>query len=81
MHCTLKRETLRPPALMARTQQARFDAFQVEFNQERPHEGIDDKTPAFLYTASKREFPSRLRAIEVPVGLIRPPVTCWARVK
>lgn len=38
MHRTLKQETLRPPALTARTQQTRFDAFQAEFNQERPRE-------------------------------------------
>ena len=122
------------------TQQSRFDAFQLEFNQERPHEGIDDETPASRYVASEREFPRRLRAIEYPttfnvrrvaasgrirwksalvtighalegesigieerdgmhhvyfadvhlgfldderpeLGLVRPPVTCWARVK
>jgi transposase InsO family protein len=140
MHRTLKQETLRPPASTARTQQTRFDAFQEEFNQERPHEGIDDETPASRYTTSEREFPRRLGTIEYPahftvrkvaasgrirwksalvtigqalegesigieerdgmhhvffadvrlgfldderpeLGLVRPPVTCWARVK
>ena len=66
MHRTLKQETLRPPASTARTQQTRFDAFQEEFNQERPHEGIDDQTPASRYTPSEREFPRRLRSIEYP---------------
>ena len=140
MHRTLKQETLRPPSSSMRTQQSRFDAFQTEFNHERPHEGIGDETPASKYTASQREFPRRLATIEYPsgfsirrvaatgrirwkgalvtightlegesigielgdgmhhvffgdvrlgfldderpeLGLIRPPVTCWARVK
>ena len=45
MHRTLKQETLRPPASTVRTQQTRFDAFQEEFNQERPHEGSTTKRP------------------------------------
>jgi len=63
MHRTLKQETLRPPA---RTQQTRFDASQEEFDHERPHEGIDDETPASRDTPSAREFPRRLGSIEYP---------------
>ena len=140
MHRTLKQETLRPPASSMRTQQSRFDAFQREFNYERPHEGIEDETPASRYVRSERTFPRRLSPIEYPsgftvrrvaasgrirwksalvtighalegesigielgdgmhhvffgdvrlgfldderpeLGLVRPPVTCWARVK
>lgn len=81
MHRTLKQETLRPPALTARNQQARFDAFQVEFNQERPHEGIGDKTPASLYTASNREFPGRLRTIEYPSHYIVRKVAASGRIR
>jgi transposase InsO family protein len=140
MHRTLKQETLRPPSSSMRTQQSRFNAFQREFNYERPHEGIDDETPASRYSPSEREFPCKLSTIDYPsgysvrkvaasgrirwksamvtighalegesigieggdgmhhvffgdvrlgfldderpeLGLIRPPVTCWARVK
>src|SRR5690349_14635856 len=35
MHLTLKRETTRPPGSNSLQQQARFDAFQSEFNTER----------------------------------------------
>ena len=37
-------------------QQARFDAFLEEFNTERPHEALDMKTPAEIYTASTRPY-------------------------
>lgn len=33
-------------------QQARFDDFVREFNGERPHEALDMKTPAEMYSAS-----------------------------
>jgi putative transposase len=140
MHRTLKQETLRPPAGSLRSQQARFDAFQFEYNQDRPHEALDDNLPASRYTPSPRTFPRRLPRIEYApdlkvrkvaasgrirwnsamvtighalegewisvepgdglnhvyfadirlgfidderpeLGLIRPPTTCWARVK
>jgi putative transposase len=66
MHRTLKQETLRPPAASLRSQQVRFDSFKVEFNEERPHEGIDNGVPAELYRRSTREFPSRLNKVEYP---------------
>jgi hypothetical protein len=37
-------------------QQARFDAFMDEFNTERPHEGLDIKTPAQVYLPSTRPY-------------------------
>ncbi|MER9927552.1 integrase core domain-containing protein, partial [Mesorhizobium sp. M0048] len=40
MHRTLKQETTRPPGMNALQQQARFDAFISEFNEERPHEAL-----------------------------------------
>lgn len=140
MHRTLKDETLRPPAASFRAQQRRFDRFLKEYNEDRPHEAIENATPRSYYVASPRPFPSRLPAVhyseefltrkvaasgrirwksamvtighalegewigiqpgdglhhvffseirlgfiddERPdLGLIRPPVNCWARVK
>ena len=46
MHRTLKQETLRPPAATSRKQQVRFDAFRREYNEERPHESLDDRPPS-----------------------------------
>lgn len=52
MHRTLKQETARPPGMNALQQQARFDDFVSEFNDERPHEALDMRTPAELYAPS-----------------------------
>lgn len=66
MHKTLKQETTRPPAKTMRGQQLRFNQFIDEFNNVRPHEALDDETPASLYTPSNRDYPSRLSPIEYP---------------
>jgi hypothetical protein len=65
MHLTLKKETTRPPGMNALQQQARFDAFLSEFNEERPHEGIDMRVPAELYTSSSRAYEG-LPEVEYP---------------
>lgn len=56
MHLTLKKETTRPPGMNALQQQARFDAFVAEFNDERPHEALAMKCPAEVYSASPRLY-------------------------
>lgn len=66
MHKTLKAETSRPPALDLKLQQKKFDAFRTEFNNLRPHEGLDGKTPAQLLRGCRRRFPSRLSPPEYP---------------
>lgn len=56
MHLTLKKEATRPPGMNSLQQQAKFDDFVKEFNEERPHEAIDMKRPADLYVASPRPY-------------------------
>jgi hypothetical protein len=56
MHLTLKKETTRPPGANSLQQQARFDAFISEFNEERPHEALAMRCPAELYTPSVRAY-------------------------
>ncbi|CEJ14700.1 Integrase core domain protein [bacterium YEK0313] len=56
MHLTLKKEATRPAGQNSLQQQGRFDAFQKEFNTERPHEGLDMKCPAEVYTPSCRPY-------------------------
>ena len=68
MHLTLKKETAQPPQWNARSQQRRFDAFRQEFNLERPHEALGMQTPASLYVASPRPYPSREPQVEYPDG-------------
>ncbi|TPI56173.1 MULTISPECIES: helix-turn-helix domain-containing protein [unclassified Mesorhizobium] len=65
MHRTLKAETTRPPGMNTLQQQARFDAFMSEFNDERPHEAIGMKVPAELYRGSSRAYQG-LPGLEYP---------------
>lgn len=66
MHRTLKDETTKPAAANSRTQQRKFNAFQREYNEDRPHEALDMNTPAQLYHASAREMPNKLPELEYP---------------
>ncbi len=56
-HETLKAETASPPRASIRAQQASFDGFQREYNEVRPHEALDMKTPAEVHELSPRELP------------------------
>lgn len=60
MHRTLKAETATPPAASKAEQQARFDAFRHDFNHNRPHEALNQQTPATIYRPSPRVMPERV---------------------
>lgn len=66
MHRTLKAETTRPPAGSLAAQQRRFNLFRAEFNDERPHEALDQQTPASLSQPSPREMPNKIPPLEYP---------------
>lgn len=66
MHKTLKAEATKPPAATLPAQQKKFNRFRQEFNHERPHEALDQQTPAAVYTASTREMPAKLPPLEYP---------------
>jgi hypothetical protein len=66
MHKTLKAEATRPPRSSYLAQQRRFNSFRAEFNDERPHEALDQETPDSLYERSTREMPARLPPLEYP---------------
>jgi hypothetical protein len=66
MHQTLKEQTASPPQGNVRRQQEAFDYFQREYNEERPHEALQYRTPASVYVASARIYPSRLPELEYP---------------
>lgn len=66
MHRTLKDETTRPAAASLPAQQRKFNTFRHEFNNERPHEALDQQTPASLYEPSRREMPGRLAPMVYP---------------
>lgn len=56
MHLTLKKETTRPPGMNSLQQQARFDDFLKEFNNERPHEALAMKCPQEVYKPSNQPY-------------------------
>jgi transposase InsO family protein len=66
MHSTLKKATATPPAKTQTEQQRRFEQFQREYNEQRPHEALAQQTPASCYTASPRPYPNRLPEITYP---------------
>jgi putative transposase len=70
-HRTLKDETASPAHANLRAQQRAFDLFRAEYNQERPHEALGDKTPASLYVPSTRRY---------PCGLIQPPADSFGQL-
>ena len=65
-HRVLKAETTRPPAATHAQQQRRFTRFCREYNEERPHEALNDAPPASVYQRSRREWPRRLPPVEYP---------------
>ena len=57
MHLTLKQQLALVDARSLRAQQSIFDAFRREYNDERPHEALGQKTPAEFYQPSPRRLP------------------------
>jgi len=60
LHKTLKAHTASPPSPTISQQQRRFNAFCAEYNDYRPHEALEMRTPSDCYCRSPREIPSRL---------------------
>jgi transposase InsO family protein len=59
-HRTLKEATACPPRENLATQQEAFDKFLSEYNEDRPHEALRQKTPAQVYAPSRRVYCERL---------------------
>src|SRR5665811_1355038 len=66
MHRTLKRQVTRPVQRTCARQQAVFDAFRTEYNEVRPHEWLQQETPASQYAPLLRPYPARLPTLEYP---------------
>jgi transposase InsO family protein len=69
MHKTLKAEATQPPSSTLAQQQQRFNRFRREYNMDRPHEALHQRTPASCYTPSGRPFPPQLPPLEYPSHL------------
>lgn len=66
MHRTLKQAVAKPPAYSFAAQQKRHRAFQQEYNYQRPHEALNQQTPASQYSPSSRTFPDKLPELVYP---------------
>jgi transposase InsO family protein len=64
MHRTLKEATVDPPKRNLAEQQQAFEEFKHEYNCERPHEALGQKTPSSVYQRSPRTYPIRLPQVE-----------------
>lgn len=79
MHKTLKAKVTKPPAANLNLQQRAFNSFQDTYNNIRPHEALDDETPASRWTPSSRPYPERIQKPEYPGHLeIRRVSNCGA---
>ena len=60
MHRELKAQATKPAAANANLQQRVFNTFRHTYNVVRPHEALNDDTPASRWHPSARAFPSRI---------------------
>jgi len=60
LHRTLKAETASPPQPTWQRQQRAFQDFRSSYNQERPHEALEQQPPARHYCPSARPYPRRV---------------------
>ena len=62
LHRTLKAETASPPQSTWQRQQHAFQDFRSSYNEERPHEALDQQPPAQRYGPSARPYPRRVNS-------------------
>jgi transposase InsO family protein len=56
MHRDLKAEAIQPPSANLPAQQRRFERWRRTYNHDRPHESLDQQTPAEFYQPSARRL-------------------------
>lgn len=79
MHRTLK-ESVSIQATLHR-QQAVFDEFRRDYNEERPHEALGQQPPAGIYVPSVRVYPERLPVAEYPAAWTKRSVRSNGEIK
>jgi len=70
MHRTLKYESLDNIAKNLKEQQKSFDFFLYDYNYERPHESLNQKTPSEVYRKSLRIYKEQILKPEYDCGHI-----------
>lgn len=76
MHRTLKQAATRPPESDFAAQQQRFDRFVANYNQDRPHEALQQQTPVTRYQRSARSYSATAHELTYPDYYQVRPVSC-----
>jgi putative transposase len=71
LHLTLLADACEPPARNLRAQARRLADFQRLYNDERPHQALNGRTPSAAYTLSPRRFDGVLREPEYDAPAMR----------
>src|SRR5690242_1823018 len=69
LHRTLQQEAAEPPAANRRQQQRALDHFRQQYNEVRPHEALQMRTPAEVYQPSPRSFPELVPELQYPSSM------------
>ncbi|MDB4890267.1 MAG: integrase [Gemmatimonadetes bacterium] len=75
VHRTTKRRAIKPVQRTCASQQTVFHAFRTEYNTERPHEALQQETPATFYISASRPDPRTLPTLEYPLHFLAKKVT------
>jgi putative transposase len=75
MHRTLKAATARPPQAHLTAQQRAFNRFRILYNEDRPHQFLEGRTPSSVYQPSPRQYAGGLPPIAYPGHYIPKRVT------
>jgi putative transposase len=79
MHLTLKKEATKPAARNLLQQQGKFDEFIRCYNEQRPHQALNMRCPAELYSPSPRPYQG-IGEIEYPLHDFTITVTTCGRI-
>lgn len=81
-HLTLIKELLTPDRTWTSLDdiQDAFDEWRTIYNQQRPHQSLDDQVPADLYQPSQRAFPTTITPPQYPDGWTIHKVDITARI-
>jgi len=75
MHRDLKAQATRPAAGGWISQQRKFNHFRTEYNDVRPHESLDMRTPNEVHKKSEREYSRRVSEWAYPTQFVTKHVT------
>jgi putative transposase len=82
MHLSLEQSQERKARANLAQQQKALEKFRHEYNEERPHEALEQRTPGELYVGSPREYNGRLpEAREYPYQWTQRQVRTGGRMK